>query len=120
MITILNNPRCGKSREALQMLEKSNLPFEVRLYLKNPMSEEELKKLVKLEGINIHALIRKKEPVAAQYDLSENAMEEDLITILASNPVLIERPTVFDKESGVVARPLERLVEWLKKQNAKA
>ena len=44
-IKIYHNPRCGKSREGLQLLENSGKEFEVVEYLKNSLSKEELKEM---------------------------------------------------------------------------
>ena len=44
MTTLYHNPRCSKSREALQVLQQANEPVEIVLYLKNSLSEDELKR----------------------------------------------------------------------------
>ncbi len=47
MLKIYHNPRCRKSREALQLLENKGLNPTVIEYLKQPLSTEELKSLLK-------------------------------------------------------------------------
>ena len=44
MTTLYHNPLCSKSRQALQVLQHANEPVEIVLYLKNPLSEDALKK----------------------------------------------------------------------------
>ena len=44
MTTLYHNPRCSKSRQALQVLQQANEPVEIVLYLKDPLSEDALKK----------------------------------------------------------------------------
>ena len=46
--TLLHNPRCSKSRLALQMLEESGVAFQVREYLVEPLSRSELEVLQEL------------------------------------------------------------------------
>ena len=60
MYTILHNSRCGKSREAMKVLEDSGKEFEVREYLKEPLTKQELQailsklKLKPIELIRFH------------------------------------------------------------------
>jgi len=46
MTTIFHNPRCSKSRQTLQLLEENGIHPEVRLYLQNTPSIEEIKTLL--------------------------------------------------------------------------
>ena len=51
MITIYHNPRCTKSREALEILSQKHDDFEIVHYLKNPLNEDMLIKLLdEIEG----------------------------------------------------------------------
>jgi len=43
---IWHNPRCRKSREALQILEESGVEFKIRKYLETPPSQKELQKVL--------------------------------------------------------------------------
>ena len=46
MTTLYHNPRCSKSRQALQVLQQANEPVEIVLYLKDPLSKDALKKIL--------------------------------------------------------------------------
>ena len=46
MLRIYHNPSCKKSRAGLQYLQESGYVFEVVEYLKNPLTEKELEKLL--------------------------------------------------------------------------
>jgi len=59
MIKIYHNPRCGKSRAALKLLEESGKPHEVINYMKEPLSKEELRDLIGRLGIKAEELVRK-------------------------------------------------------------
>ena len=50
--TIYHNPRCSKSRQTLELLKENNIEPEIILYLENPPSEEKLRELIDLLGIN--------------------------------------------------------------------
>jgi arsenate reductase len=63
MLQILHNPRCGKSRNCIAYLTESDVSFEVVNYLENPLTEEEIKLLVKKLNIKPIDLVRKKEVI---------------------------------------------------------
>jgi arsenate reductase len=49
-IQIYHNPRCRKSREALQILQEKGIEPEIVLYLENPPSAAELRELGGMMG----------------------------------------------------------------------
>lgn len=51
MVTIYHNPRCSKSRAALALLEERGVRPEVRRYLEQPPTIEELSALLDLLGL---------------------------------------------------------------------
>ncbi|MFZ8933262.1 MAG: arsenate reductase (glutaredoxin), partial [Bacteriovoracaceae bacterium] len=87
MYTYLHNPRCSKSRQGLQLLQEKNINFKVREYLKEPLNEDEIKSLSKKLNLSVLEFTRTKE--AAYKKCLE---EKELITLMAQNPVLMERP----------------------------
>jgi len=48
MLKVLHNNRCGKSREAIKILEDLKIPFEAVNYLANPLSKEEINQINQL------------------------------------------------------------------------
>ena len=46
MITIYHNNRCRKSREGLQTVQASKLPYDVIDYISNPLNEKELEQII--------------------------------------------------------------------------
>ncbi len=50
-VTIWHNPRCGKSRNAVALLEEKGIDAEVVKYLDTPPTKEELSALLKMLGI---------------------------------------------------------------------
>lgn len=116
MITILHNPRCGKSREALKHLAELGIQPLVRLYLQDPLDREELVRLISLEGMDPEKIVRKKEEPYRLLPLPFASENPDFIGILADNPILLQRPVVFDSESAVIARESGAMDTWLNKR----
>lgn len=113
MITILHNNRCGKSRAALQLLESKGIDFETRLYLENPLSEVEIEDLLEKLELSADDLIRKNEELWKESFSSKTYTEQELISILANYPKLLQRPIVIIGNKAIIARDLEKLEQFL-------
>ena len=112
MITIYHNPRCGKSRECLAYLEKSNRSFEIVKYLDNPISEEKLIEIITKLNIPAIELVRKKEKIWIEKYKEKKLTNEDVIHAIFENPIIMERPVVVNNDKAIIARPLN-LIESL-------
>nr|WP_315142771.1 arsenate reductase (glutaredoxin) [uncultured Flavobacterium sp.] len=107
MIQIYHNPRCGKSRNCLAFLEESKKEFEIIKYLEEIPSYEELVSLIKKLNIQPIALVRVKEKIWIENFKNKQLSDEEIIQILASNPILIERPIVIKGEKAIIGRVLD-------------
>ena len=113
MTTIYHNPRCSKSRQALQLLEEKGVEVPVRKYLEDPPSEADLRKIVKLLGIRPIELCRKGEKIYKGLGLSADMKDGDVIRLMVENPVLIERPVFVWGGKAVVGRPPENVLDLI-------
>lgn len=113
-ITIWHNPRCSKSRNAINLLEEKNINADVVKYLESTPSVEEIKNVLSLLGMGAKELMRKGEAVYKDLALAEVNDETKLIEAMAQNPILIERPVIIRGNKAVIARPIENLEELLK------
>lgn len=109
MIKIYHNPRCRKSREGLELLEKSGKEFEVVLYLDEVPSKEELEALIQKLGIPPIELVRKNEPAWKENFKNKDLTDAEIIEAMVSFPKLIERPIVINGDAAVVGRPSEKI-----------
>ena len=110
---IYHNPRCSKSRCALNWLQEKSFDFEVVDYLKNPLISAEIKSILTKLKMNAFDLLRKNETEYKEHIQGKNLKEDDIIELMSKYPKLIERPIVVWDGKAVVARPLERLTELL-------
>lgn len=113
MLTIYHNPRCGKSREGLQLLESLHQPVTVIKYLDTPLSVEELEAIIKKLGIAPIDLVRTKEAIWKEKYAGTPLTSAQVIAAMATYPQLIERPIVINGNKAVIARPAERVKEIL-------
>lgn len=110
MIQIYHNPRCGKSREALTLIEESGQEYKVIYYLKEVPTFKELQNLIQKLQIRPLQLIRQKEPIWREQFKGKNLTDEELIQAIVSNPILMERPILINGTKAVIARPAEKLL----------
>ena len=114
-ITIWHNPRCSKSREAMKILEDNNCEVEVIKYLEIKPDETQIKTILKMLNITPRELIRQKEDIYKELKLKEETDDNKLITAMAQNSKLIERPIIIKNTHAIIGRPTERIVEFLNK-----
>ena len=110
---VYHNPRCSKSRCALDFLNEKGEAFEVVEYLKNTPTKTELKRLVSMLKISPKDLIRKGESIYKENFKHVKMTDDQWIDAMVQFPQLIERPIVIKNNKGVIARPVERIAEIL-------
>lgn len=113
-MTLYHNPRCSKSRSALQLLEdRGHNPTIVR-YLETPLSATQLQALLDKLGIGPRQLLRTGEDAYKTLGLSDLQLTDaQLIAAMASQPKLIERPILVVGDKAVIGRPPENVLEIL-------
>jgi arsenate reductase (glutaredoxin) len=113
-ITIYHNPRCSKSRQALQLLQDNHLEPEVIEYLKNPPSAKEMTEILKSLNLHPRDLMRKQEEIYKTLQLDNPKLtNQQLITALVTYPILIDRPIIIRQNKAIIARPPEKVLEIL-------
>jgi len=105
------NPRCGTCRHALELLRERGYEPQLRRYLEDPPTVEELRELLLKLGLPPHAIARAKEDEYQALRLSERTPREEMLRALAQHPRIIERPLLVRGDRAVVARPPERVLE---------
>jgi arsenate reductase len=113
MTTIYHNPRCRKSREAIQILQQANEPVEIVLYLNDPISEDALKKIIQQLGVSAIDLVRKNETIWKESYKNKSHTEDELITAMVNNPKLIERPIAIKNGKAIIGRPPSEVLKVL-------
>ncbi|WP_291133118.1 ArsC/Spx/MgsR family protein [Flavobacterium sp. UBA7682] len=113
MLQILHNPRCGKSRNCLAFLDDSKAEYEIRNYIQNPLSEEELKIVIKKLNIKPIELVRQKEIIWIEHFKGKTLSDSEVIKALAQYPILIERPIIIKGNVAIIGRELEKVEKFL-------
>lgn len=112
-IVVYHNPRCSKSRCALDFLNAQKVDFTVVEYLKDVPTKAELTTIIDQMGIAPEVLIRKGEEEYKLHFKGKYLSNDEWIEAMLQFPKLIERPIVVVGGKAVVARPTERILELL-------
>ncbi|WP_420597929.1 arsenate reductase (glutaredoxin) [Neptuniibacter sp.] len=111
-VTIYHNPRCSKSRQTLALLEENGITPEVRKYLDDAPSVEELKLILSQLGISVRELLRTKEAEYKEHGLNDSSLsDEQILKVMTEVPKLIERPIVIKGDQARIGRPPESVLE---------
>jgi arsenate reductase len=111
-LVIYHNPRCSKSRQALEILLGKGLKPQVINYLENPPSEAEIQQILEKLNLPPEELFRTKEDLYSELGLKNKSLSRnELVAILAKNPILIERPIVINGSRAVLGRPPENVLK---------
>ena len=113
-LTLYHNPRCSKSRGALQLLEARGLTPTIVRYLETPPSAAQLQELLGKLGIDARQLLRTGEEEYRALNLAEPGLSDaQLIEAMVNHPKLIERPILIAGDKAVIGRPPEKVLELL-------
>ena len=112
-ITIWHNPRCSKSRTALALLDERGVKPTCVKYLETPPTEREIRHVLSLLGVSAIDLMRRGEAKFKELNLSSERSEDELVSAMASHPILIERPVIISATQAVIGRPPENALTLL-------
>lgn len=108
-----HNPRCKKSREGLALLEERKLDPQIRKYLDEPLTPEELRSLLAKLELPARELIRTTEPDWKEHFQDKELLEEELILAMIEYPKLMQRPILEREDTAALGRPPENILEIL-------
>ncbi len=106
---IYHNPRCAKSRDALQFLEENNYMPEIINYLKEGITPEEIQSIIRLTKMPASELVRTQESLYKEKYKEKEITEEEWIEIISENPKLLKRPIVINGDKAIFAQPAEQI-----------
>jgi arsenate reductase len=115
-ITIYHNPRCSKSRKALEIIENAGITPQVVRYLDEPPDGNRIRRLAATIGVPVADLLRRNEQeYRSADDLPDLDDDELLAAWLAAHPRVLQRPIVIDDDAGVavIGRPPESVAKIL-------
>ena len=114
-IMIWHNPKCSKSCEVLGLIQNEGYSSKIVKYLEDNINEDDIRAVLKMLGIGARELMRTKEDIYKELNLTNEQDEEMLIRAMAQYPILIERPVIIKEDSAIIGRPSDKVIPFLKK-----
>ena len=103
---LYHNPRCSKSRQAVQLLRERNIKFEEYLYLTLGIHDEDIDLLSHLPSI-----VRINDVDQSERDNVEDPKE--VKSMLINNPKIMQRPVLVNEGRAIIGRPPESILTLL-------
>jgi arsenate reductase len=108
---VYEKPTCTTCRKLAALLTERGIDFERVDYHVEPLSEDEIRALLRKAGVGPREVLRAKE---SEYKaLRGDESDDELIALMAKHPALLQRPIVEVGDRAVLARPPERVLEVL-------
>lgn len=112
-IIIYHNPRWGKSRNSVRILEENNINYEVVEYLKKPLKFDELKNILTILDLKPIDIIRKSESEYKDNNIGAIKDDNKILEAILKYPKILQRPIILNGEKGVIGRPPENILSIL-------
>ena len=113
---IYHNPRCSKSRKALEILKSKTKKFRIIKYLEDGIDIIELKSILSLSKISKDEIIRTNESLFKELKLTKKKLSKDaIINYICKFPILLQRPIICKYQNNkliqsVIGRPPETVL----------
>ena len=113
-VTIYHNPECGTSRNTLALIRHVGIEPEVILYLETPPTKEKLAELLAAMQLSAKELLRTNVPPYENMGIDwDKADEDDIISAMVTEPILINRPIVVSSKGVKLCRPSKVVLDLL-------
>jgi len=102
---IYHKSSCITCKKTITEIERISADIEKRDFFKEPLSEKELKKIIKMTGKKPAEFLRKRDKMYKELDLSNNKKTDDqIIKLMVKYPGLILRPIIIVKNKVFVGK----------------
>ena len=107
-----HNPKCSKSRKALEIIGTHNINTKIILYLTDKITKSMLKEILDSSGLSIRDIIRSNEREYRENNLDNlNLTEDELLNLILKHPKLLQRPVFVFNNKAIIGRPPENVLK---------
>ena len=97
MVDLYVSPSCTSCRKARAWLEKHNIPFKGRNIFSEPVTKEELLKILRMTENGTEEIISTRSRAFQQLKINLDDLSIDqLLDLVEKNPSLLRRPIIMD------------------------
>lgn len=93
------------------MLDEKGIAYHYRDYVREPLSEAEIRDILARLGLPARDVLRTKDPAFQSLGLTGDEPDADLVAAMVRHPTLLQRPIGVLGDRAVLGRPPESLLE---------
>ncbi|WP_077324855.1 transcriptional regulator SpxA [Virgibacillus siamensis] len=99
MVTLYTTPSCTSCRKAKAWLQEQEVSFTERNLFHEPLTEDEIKSILRLTEDGTDEIISKRSKVFQNMDVNlEQLPIKSLYNLIEKNPGILKRPIIKDKK----------------------
>jgi len=93
---IFHKDSCITCKKTISEIQRMKIDIQKRDFFKEPFSEAELKKIIKMSGMKPQQMIRKRDKMYKELSLDTKKIpDEQIIKLMVKHPGLIARPIII-------------------------
>lgn len=109
---LYHNPKCSKSKKALEILQNYNIQVKIILYLEEKLTKTMLNEVIDLSDLTVRDIIRSNEREYKDNNLDNNTLTHDeILQYILKFPKLLQRPIFVSNNKAIIARPPENILK---------
>lgn len=102
---IFHKESCITCKKSISEIQRMNIDIQKRDFFKEPFSETELKKIIKMTGMKPEELIRKRDKMYKELEFGLKKYSDDqIIKLMVRHPGLIMRPIIIAEKRAFVGK----------------
>lgn len=102
---IYHKSSCITCKKIISELDRMKFDIQKRDFFKDPFSEVELTKIIKLIDLKPSDLLRKRDKMYKKLNLDEVKLtDKKIVKLMVKHPGLIRRPIIVKKDKGHVGK----------------
>lgn len=107
-----HNPRCSKSRKALEIIQNHNINTKVIFYLKDKLTISMLNEILDLSKLSVRDIIRSNEEEYKENNLDNlDLTKDEILALILKHPKLLQRPVFVFNNKAIIGRPPEDVLK---------
>ena len=111
-LTIYEKPTCTTCRKLTALLAEQGVEAERIDFHVLGLTRDQLDEILAATGLAPRELLRTREPQYAELGLADPAVSDaEIVEAMLAHPPLLQRPVVIRGDRGVLARPVEKVLE---------
>ncbi len=118
MYVIYHDPGCVYSLICLAVLRSKKVNYKKVKYLKEPLTLDVIKDLIRKLNISAIDLVRQDHKDWKTFYKNLELTDDEIIHLMLENHGLIMRPIIVNEDQAVIGRPPKKLVQLINQNNS--